>query len=102
MPKRIKTTMPATEVRKEFFKILKDIDKPNRTYTITLNGEPRAVMMSAEEFESWRETLEVMQDFPDLAKDIEEAEKEFKRGEYVTLEEVLEKEGFVLADKSKK
>jgi len=39
---------------------------------------------------------------PDLPKEIEKAKKEFERGEYVTWEEVLAKQGYVLADKAKK
>lgn len=39
-------------------------------YTLTDKGRPKAVVMSAEEFESWAETLEVMRDFPNLDKDI--------------------------------
>ena len=61
--------------------------------------------MSAEEFESWVETLEVMQEFPDLKKDIEEAERAFKSGEYkswTTLEDLLAREGLLIADKSRK
>ena len=53
--------------------------------------------MSAEEFESWQETLEVMKDFPDLDKDIEETESAIKSGEYkkwITLEEILKKKDF--------
>ena len=49
--------------------------------------------MSVEEFESWKETLEVMRDFPNLEKDIKKAEREYKRGNHLTLEDVLFKEG---------
>lgn len=56
------------------------------------------VVMSAEEFDSWRETLEVQKDFPDLRKGIENVRRDYKKGDYITLEEMLEKEGFVLAD----
>jgi hypothetical protein len=51
------------------------------------------------------ETLEVMQDFPDLKKDIEETDRAVKSGEYknwISLDQMLMKEGFVLADKSNK
>jgi len=72
---------------------------------LTEKGRPKVVIMSAEEFESWRETIEVMREFPDLDKDIKEAERAFKSGEYknwTTLEQLLAKEGFLLADKSSK
>lgn len=99
----IKTTLPISEARKNIFKIAKEVQKPNKRYTLTEKGRPRAVIMSAEEFESWQETLEVMKDFPDLDKDIKETERAIKSGEYkkwITLEEILKKEGFLIADKS--
>ena len=40
-----------------------------------------------------------MRIFPKLGKDIEKAEKEYKKGDYLTLEKVLSKEGFVLSKK---
>jgi len=57
--------------------------------------------MSAEEFESWQETLEVMKESPDLEKDIKIAKREYKSGNYITLEELLEKQGFIIKDKSR-
>jgi len=97
-----KTTISISEARKRIFDIAEEVQRPNTHYTLTENGRPKAVVMSAEEFESWQETIEVMRDFPDLNKDIKQAEKEYERGDYITLEELLAKEGFVLADKSKK
>jgi len=96
-----KTTMPISEARKRIFEIAKEVQKPSNYYTLTEKGRPKVVLMSAEEFESWQETLEVMHEFPHLEKDIKEAEKEYKKGEYITLEELLEKEGFILSDKNK-
>ncbi|OGZ24055.1 MAG: hypothetical protein A3A08_01440 [Candidatus Nealsonbacteria bacterium RIFCSPLOWO2_01_FULL_41_9] len=100
-----KTTLPISEARKIIFKISDEVQKPGNYYTFTEKGRPKAVIMSAEEFDSWQETLEVVKEFPDLKKDIKEAEKAFKSGEYkswITLEELLRKEGFQVADKSSK
>lgn len=96
-----KTTISISEARKRIFELAEEVQRPNTYYTLTENGRPKVVLMSAEEFESWQETMEVMRDFPDLDKDIKQAEKEYERGDYITLEELLAKEGFVLADKSK-
>lgn len=101
----IKTTLSISEARKQIFKIIKMAQRPGNYYTLTEKGRPKAVVMSAEEFESWQETLEVMQEFPDLKKDIEETEHAFKSGEYknwTTLEKLLAKEGFLVADKTTK
>lgn len=96
------TTLSISEARKDIFKIADNVQKTGRYYTLTDRGAPKVVLMSADEFESWKETLEVQRMFPDLAEDIKEAEKDFKRGDYITLDEVLAKEGYVVADKSKK
>ncbi len=97
-----KTTISISEARKRIFEIADTVQKPDVHFTLTENGRPKAVIMSAEEFESWQETIEVMRDFPDLKNDIEESEREYARGAYSTLEEILSHEGYVLADKGKK
>ena len=96
--------LPISEARKKIFKIAEDVQKPFRRYTLTAKGKPKAVIMSAEEFESWQETLEVMKEFPNLKKDIKQVKKECKSGKYknyITLENLLEKEGFIIHDKTK-
>ena len=97
-----KTTIPITEGRKRIFQISDEVQKPGQYYTLTEKGRPKVVIMSAEEFESWQETLEVMKEFPNLDKDIKRAKEEYKKGDYITLEKLLEKEGYVLRDKGKK
>lgn len=94
-----KTTLSISEARRKIFKIAESVQKPSTYYTLTEKGKPKAVVLSAEEFESWQETLEVNRDFPNLEKDIKMAEGDYKKKKYTTLEEVLSKEGFVLADK---
>ena len=96
-----KTTLPISEARKKIFKIADEVQKQGVHYTITEKGRPKIVIMSAEEFESWQETLEVQKMFPDLEKDIKKARGDYKRGDYITLEEILKKEGYILADKNK-
>lgn len=94
-------TLSITSARKDIFKLSEKVQRPGIHYTLTENGRPKVVMMSADEFDSWQETMEIMSD-PELMKDIKEAEKDFKNGNYVTLEDALAEEGFVLADKSRK
>ncbi len=96
-----KKTISITEARKRIFEIVEDVQKPDTHYTLTENGRPKAVILSVEEFESLWETIHTYEDIPGLAKDLEKAEKEYARGEYVTLEDLLAKEGYVLADKGK-
>jgi prevent-host-death family protein len=94
-----KTTLSISEARKKIFKIAKMVQKPSTHYTLTEKGRPKVVVMSTDEFESWQETLEVIRDFPNLETDIKRAEREYKKGDYSLLEDVLAKEGFVLAKK---
>ncbi|PIV37522.1 hypothetical protein COS31_04270 [Candidatus Roizmanbacteria bacterium CG02_land_8_20_14_3_00_36_15] len=101
----IKNTIPITELRKKLFQIVENIDKTGVHYMITEKGKPKAVIMSAEEYDSWTETLEVMKEFPDLDNEIKEFESDVKSGKYKTyptLEEVINKHTLILADKSKR
>jgi len=99
-----KTTLSISEARRIIFKISDEVQKPGNYYTFTEKGRPKAVIMSAEEFDSWQETLEVRRDFPDLIKDIKKTDRAVKTGEYkkwATLEDVMAKYGYVIADKGK-
>ncbi len=87
-----KTTLSISDARKNIFKISDDVKKTGRHYTLTENGQPKAVIMSALEFESWAETLEIMGEVPNLNKDIRETELALKTGKYkkwLTLEKLL-------------
>lgn len=99
-----KTTLSITDVRKNIFQIVGNAQKPGVYYTITEKGRPKAVIMSAEEYESWMETMEVMRDFPDLKKDIKVVDRAIKTGAYKnwdTLEDIMSQYGYILADKGK-
>lgn len=84
-----RTTISITEARKNIFRIADDIDKGSSYYTLTEHGKPRLVLMSADEFDSWQETLEVNREIPDLGKQIKQARKEYERGEFITLDKFL-------------
>ena len=99
-----KTTLSISEARKKIFKIAEEVQKPSRHYTLTEKGRPKVVLMSADEFESWQETLEVMRDFPDLEKDVREVDRAVKSGAYkkwASLEDVMAKYGYILADRER-
>lgn len=99
-----RNTLSISEARKRIFDIAEEVQKPDNYYIFTDKGRPKAVMMSVEEFESWMETLEVMRDFPDLDKDIAELKRDIKTGaykNYVSLDELLAKEGYVRTEESR-
>lgn len=102
-----KTTISISEARKRIFEIAEEVQAPNKVYTLTSDGKPKAVIMSAEEYESWIETMEVERIFPDLDKDIAETKEAIRTGEYkkwATLEDLEKKWGFspVVAEKPKR
>lgn len=100
-----KTTISISEARKRIFEIAEEVQKPDNFYTLTSGGKPKAVIMSAEEYESMIETMEVERIFPNLDKDIAETEEAFRTGEYKnwsTLDDLKNDWGFTVADKSKK
>ena len=76
-------TLPATKVRKQFFKLLAATEQPGSSITITVGGEPKVVMMSVADFEGWQETLEIMAD-KKLMKDIKNALETPKREKVYT------------------
>ena len=94
-----------TNARKNIFELAENVQKPGIHYTLTENGCPKVVMMSVDEFDSIMETMEIMSD-PELMKDIKEAEEDFKKGDYVTLDELKREFGyysaFAVADKGKR
>jgi prevent-host-death family protein len=97
----IKKVLPLTEARKNIFKIIDDVEKEGAFYGLTERGRIKAILMPADEFESWRETLAVMKQFPDLDKSIAAAKKDWLNKKYISLDYILAREGYVLAEKPK-
>jgi len=82
---KTKTTISMTTARKNFFNIGNEVQKPGNYYTLTENGTPKIVIISAEEFESWQETLEALAETPNLKQIVREAQADFKKGKYSAL-----------------
>jgi len=82
-----KHTISISEARKRIFEIADDVQKPDTYYVLTENGKPKAVILSAEQFEDILDDLEIYSD-PDLAKRIKEAERQYEAGDYITWEEL--------------
>jgi len=57
-----------TEARKRLFQIAKEVQAPERSYILTENGKPKVAIISFEEYDSLKETIEVLTEFPDLKK----------------------------------
>lgn len=72
-------TLPITKVRADLTKIVDRASRLLDEYVITVNGSPAAVIMSAAEYESWKETNDILAD-KELMKAIKQGEKEIKEG----------------------
>lgn len=82
-----KNTISITEARKRIFDLSEEVQTPGNFFMLTEKGKPKMALMSAEDLESILETLEVLEDFPTLKKDVEQAHKEFEAGDYWVLKD---------------
>lgn len=78
-------TIPITDARNNLPTLVSNANKKLDEYIITVNGIPAAVLLSAAEFESWKETRDILGD-RGLVEAIKEGEKDLKHGRYITLE----------------
>ncbi len=79
-----------SDARANLPNLVADINEKLDRAIITVNGQPKAVLLSVEELESLEETLEVAA-IPGIKKKIKESIAQIDRGEYVTLDELLKK-----------
>lgn len=80
-------TLPITEARANLTTLVDRANKNLDEYIVTVNGKPAAVIMSAREYESWKETNEILAD-SGLMKAIKEGEKDIEKGRYITFEQL--------------
>lgn len=71
--------VPLTALRLKLLQYLNRANRLGREYIITKNSKPYAVIMGYEEWESWKETLEIMSD-PALMQQIKRGKAYFDRG----------------------
>lgn len=81
-------TISLKEARNRFSAIVERVDRLSERYIVTKNGVPKAVVMSADEFESWLETLELLAN-PKAVKALEQGLKEAKAGKFHSFKEVF-------------
>lgn len=80
--------IPVTQARRDLLKL---VDKVNEEYTridLTKHGKVKAILISPDYLDVMEETNYTLKN---SMKDIREAEKRFKKGQYVTLEEIKKK-----------
>lgn len=79
--------MPITKVREELTSLVKNASGRWAQYIITVNGSPAAVLLSAAEYESWKETNEILAD-PELVRALKRGETDLRKGKFITLEQL--------------
>jgi antitoxin YefM len=82
----------ATHAKNSFLEILRDAEELGEEVLVTRNGRPCAVVVSAEEWETLLETIEILSD-PDMMKKINRALRERKVGRFLSHEEVWKEVG---------
>ena len=85
-------TLPITKAREELTTLVANAQKRLDEYIITVNGSPAAVLLSVAEYESWKETNEILAD-PQLMKAIKQGEEDIKKGRLYDWEDVKKELG---------
>lgn len=83
-------TLPLSEAKSQLSGLVEQVRALDEQVLITRNGRPAAVLVSAEEFERWKETIEVRGDAA-LMKEIRAGLRALKsrKAHLYTLEELL-------------
>jgi len=82
-------TLPISEVKARLPELVSGVAEREEEIVVTRNGKPAAVLVSYEEYERLKETLEVLSDRR-LMDQIRESERYFaKGGKGLTFEEVF-------------
>jgi prevent-host-death family protein len=84
-------TLSLSEAKIKLSALLDEIRDRDEEVTITRNGRPVAVLVSADEFDSWKETLSIRADAP-LCDEIARGLAELKGGKakLYTLDELID------------
>jgi prevent-host-death family protein len=72
-------TLPLAEAKATLSKLVSDLAASSEEVTITRNGRAAAVLISAEEFARWRETVEIMSD-PEFLDEVRRGITDLNRG----------------------
>jgi antitoxin YefM len=84
------STISVSEAKMKLSALVESVHNTDEAVVITKNGRPVAVLISPDEFESWRETRRIQSD-SDLMKEIEKGLQDLKKNkaELYTLEELI-------------
>lgn len=80
--------IPVTQARRDLLKLVDEVNENYSRVDITKRGKITATLVSPEYLDSLEETMYSLEH---SLKDIRKAEKRFKKGEYVTLDDIRRK-----------
>ena len=83
------TTVPLAEARANLSRLVDEAVRTHERVEVTRQGRRAVVILSAEDYDSIMETLDILSD-QELMREIRAAEAEAERGEVYTLDEVTE------------
>lgn len=81
------TTVPLAEARANLSKLVDEAVSTHERVEVTKNGRRAAVILSADDYDSMVETLDILSD-RELVAEIQEARAEADRGDTYSLDEV--------------
>jgi prevent-host-death family protein len=83
-------TLSLSEVKMKLSELVDRVHSTDEEVVITKNGRPAAVLVSPEEFESWKETIEILAS-GDLMEEIRRGLAALRKGSKIyTLEELFD------------
>lgn len=83
-------TLSLSEAKMKLSSLIAAVNTTDEEVVITKNGSPAAVLVSPDEFESWKETIAIRSDLP-LMQEIKEGLKSLKskKARIYTLDELF-------------
>jgi len=81
------TTVPLAEARSQLSRLVEEANRTHQRVEVTKNGRRAAVIMSADDYDSLMETLDILSDAEAMA-DIRQAEADAAAGDVSTLDDV--------------
>ena len=81
-------TLTVSEAKARLSELVANVQQTEEELVITRNGRPAAVLISAEEFESLKETQEIKKDSA-LMKEIKQGLSQLEKGQRFSFDEVF-------------
>jgi antitoxin YefM len=81
--------LPLSEVKMKLSQLVEEVSSLDEEITITRNGKPVAIIVSPDEFDSWKETLAIRADAEFMAEIHRGLEDIKKKRKLYTLEELF-------------